>query len=279
MREGEVVKSTLNGPITVESLVEDFQALGVKPGLTLLVHSSLSALGWVCGGPVAVILALEEALGTDGTLVMPTHSGDLSEPSLWENPPVPEDWWATIRETMPAYDPDLTPTRKIGAIAECFRKQPSVLRSNHPQFSFAAWGAERERVTGGHSLDYGMGEYSPLARVYDLQGWVLLLGVDHSNNSSLHLAEYRAEYAGKSKTRNGAPFMVNGRREWAEFDDIDLNESDFEEIGAEFARATGLVRRGKVGGADAILFPQRELLDFAIRWMEENRFAKEEIEG
>lgn len=271
MSEGEIVKNTQHGPVTVDILMEDVQQLGVKPGQTLLVHSSLSALGWVCGGPVAVILALERVLGAHGTLVMPTHSADLSDPSEWKNPPVPKDWWQTIRETMPAYDPDLTPTRMMGVIAESFRKQPGVARSNHPQFSFAAWGVERERVTSGHTLAYGMGENSPLARVYDLNGWILLLGVRHSNNSSLHVAESRANYPEKRTIRNGAPVLMNGQREWVEFDDFDMDESDFETLGAEFARSTGLARAGKVGEADALLLPQRALIDFGAKWMEENR--------
>ena len=125
MPEGQVVHKT-ETPVTVESLQADFEALGIEKGMVLLVHSSLSAMGWVCGGPVAVIIALQEVLGETGTLVMPTHSTDLSEPSQWGNPPVPESWWQTIRETMPAYDPDLTPTRSMGKIAETFRKQKGV---------------------------------------------------------------------------------------------------------------------------------------------------------
>ena len=128
MPEGQVVDKT-KALATVESLQTDFKALGIEKGMVLLVHSSLSAVGWVCGGAVAVILALQEVLGKTGTLVMPTHSTDLSDPSQWKNPPVPESWWQTIRETMPAYDPDLTPTRSMGKIAETFRKQNE--RSSH----------------------------------------------------------------------------------------------------------------------------------------------------
>jgi aminoglycoside 3-N-acetyltransferase len=111
MSERDAIKRTWENPDTMKLLMADVSALGVASGMTLLVHSSLSALGWVCGAPVAVVLALEEALGFGGTLVMPTHSSDLSDPARWQNPPVPEAWWETIRQTMPAYDPDLTPTR------------------------------------------------------------------------------------------------------------------------------------------------------------------------
>ncbi len=80
MREGQVVQNTKT-PVTIESLQTDLRALGVRAGMVLLVHSSLSEMGWVCGRAVAVILALQEVLGASGTLVMPAHSTDLTEPS------------------------------------------------------------------------------------------------------------------------------------------------------------------------------------------------------
>jgi aminoglycoside 3-N-acetyltransferase len=271
MGENDVIRRTRDNPATVSSITADLAALGVTPGMVLLVHSSLSALGWVSGGSIAVILALEELLGPHGSLMMPSHSGDLSDPANWQNPPVPKEWWPIIRQTMPAYDPDLTPTRGMGAIPESFRKQSNVLRSSHPQFSFASWGAHAATIAQDHSLDFGLGEQSPLARLYDLEGWVLLLGVGHDSNTSLHLAEYRAEYPSKRLVKAGAPVKINGTRKWLTFQDIGLDESDFEAIGQSFANETGLLRRGQVANANSLLMPQRALVDYAVKWMEENR--------
>lgn len=270
MSESDAIRRAGDQPATVDSLAADLAALGLAPGLTVLVHSSLSALGWVCGGAPAVILALERVLGPEGTLVMPTHSGDLSEPSYWGAPPVPPAWWPLIRETMPAYDRHLTPTRGIGAVTECFRNQRGVLRSDHPQVSFAAWGAHAREVTEGHGLEFGLGEGSPLARLYDLDGRVLLLGVGHDSNTSLHLAEYRAGYRGKRTILQGAPVQVDGERRWVTFEDVAVDDSDFEAIGAAHAAAGGQAR-GRVAQAEALLLRQRPLVDFAVAWMEAHR--------
>ena len=171
-------------PATRHSIANELRLLGVAEGMTLLVHSSLSRLGWVCGGAHAVVLALIDVVGKTGTLVMPTHSSDLSDPVFWRNPPVPTAWWPTIREHMPAYDSNVTPTREMGQIVDVFRAFPGVKRSQHPQYSFAALGPSAEQVVDDHQFNDGLGDGSPLARVYDLEGSILLLGVGHDRNTS-----------------------------------------------------------------------------------------------
>ena len=116
-------------------------------------------------------------------------------------------------------------------------------------------------------------EHSPLARIYDLHGSVLLLGVGHSNNTSIHLAEYRADFPTKGVVREGAPISQAGSRVWRTFENIDVDASDFDRIGEDFLRSdTGkVVRQGKVGITNCQLMPQRTIVDFAVDWLEKNR--------
>jgi aminoglycoside 3-N-acetyltransferase len=256
-------------PVTVGSLVDDLRSLGLDTGDTVLVHASLQALGWVCGGPPAVIDALQSVLTTTGTLVMPTHSTQYSDPATWSQPPVPDDWEPVIRAERPPYRPAVTPTRGMGAITECFRDYPGAQRSRHPEMSFAAWGADADGITANHAFDYGLGEASPLGRLYEQDGYVLLLGVDHDRNTSIHLAEYRADLA-PGTHENTVPIERDDGAETITYRDLETDSSDFDELGADYEADVGL-ETGRVGAATAKLLEQPSLVDFAVDWLEANR--------
>lgn len=268
-KEFDSVKSTIK-PNTVDSLKKDFISLGLKEGSIIIVHSSLSRIGWTVGGQVAVIDSLMDVITPKGTLVMPTFSSWNSEPSEWQHPPVPEEWWSTIRDNIPAFHPDKIPTRGMGTISETFRKYPNVIRSNHPTTSFAAWGKLAKKIVMNHPLEHDLGKSSPLGKIYDLNGQILLLGVPHLNNSSLHLAEYLCEYPGKKFIEIGSAIYVNKKRKWVIWKELDNISDDFDDIGRDYEELINYHPQ-KVGQAEARLLSQRDMVDFAVKWMMKNR--------
>lgn len=257
MPEAEVVAAT-SRPHTRRSIADDLRALGLQAGQTVIMHSSLSAIGWVAGGPVAVLLAVQDVLTPDGTLIVPAHTSDRTDPARWQRPPVPTDWLPVIRQDTPAFDPVRTPTRAMGIIAETFRSWPGVLRSSHPHVSFAAWGRHARTATGDHQLAWSLGEGSPLARAYELGALSLQLGTRRC--TSLHLAEARA--GRPERIQEGASVLRGGRPTWVTFEDWDYDDSDFDETLTGFCAAYGIVP-GTVGNAETLLLDQRALVDHA----------------
>src|SRR4051794_2972605 len=152
--EADAVAATGALPATATTLAADLRALGLVPGSTVFMHSSLRALGWVVGGAEAVLNAVLDVLGPHGTLVVPSFSTYRTDPARWANPPVPQSWWPLIRIEWPPYDPRIAPTRKMGAIVDCFLRLPGVRGNDHPHVSFAALGPNRDAIVGTHPLPY-----------------------------------------------------------------------------------------------------------------------------
>ncbi|WLD94051.1 aminoglycoside N(3)-acetyltransferase [Alkalihalobacillus sp. AL-G] len=255
-------------PRTRETLKEDLYSLGIKEGMTVIVHASLKSIGWVNGGAQTVIHALMDAVTEEGTLILQAHSAHLTDPEEWENPPIPDSWWETVRKTMPPFDPKTTPTYKIGQIPELFRTFPDVFRSNHPVMSVASWGKNAKAITQDHLLDYGFGDGSPLAKAYDLDASVLFIGTGFDTHTSLHLAETQSGV--RKQVKKGAPILIKGQHVWKTYDEIEYDDEDFEAIGTAYKKVAE-IKKGKIGSAHSMLFNQKDSVDFASDWLKENR--------
>ena len=253
-----------------QDILGALERLGIRKGQTIMVHTSLSSLGFVCGGAQVVVEALLEAVGSEGTVMMPTQSWKNLDPSVgvhWEEP---ESWWPVIREHWPAYDKDTTPTNTMGAVAEMFRRWPGTRRSDHPARSVAAWGKYAEYLTADHDLSNIFGDGSPIGKLYELDGDVLLIGVGYDKNTSLHLADVRANYPGKHESTEYSAVMENGQRVWKRYDTLYVDGEDFVEIGKAFEESH-CVKKTTLGNGLLTLMRQRELVDFAVEWIEKNR--------
>jgi aminoglycoside 3-N-acetyltransferase len=263
-----------------EAIARDLRQLGLQLGATVLVHASLKSMGWVEGGAAAAVASLRGVLGSAGTLVVPTGTADNSDSS---RPHLAKVYGMDKRElqryydAMPGFDPASTPSTGMGAIAEAVRTAPGASRSRHPQSSFAALGALAKAVTGDHAESCHLGESSPLGRLYDLDAQVLLLGVGYESCSAFHLAEYRYAPGPPIRTYR-CVVMRDGMRRWHEYEDVDLDDRDFGEVGREFD-ATGAPRRGVVAESSCRLFALRSAVDFAVGWMRHHRERLDDVRG
>lgn len=220
-------------------IADQLRALGVRTGGVLLVHTSFRALRPIEDGPLGLIASLRDALGPDGTLVMPSWTGDDELP----------------------FDPAATPAAgDLGATADLFWWQPGVMRSDHPQ-AFAAIGPRAEEVEKTplplppHVPD------SPVGRVHGLAGQVLLLGVGHEADTSLHLAELIAEVP------YGVPrhcmVLQDGKRVRIDYLETDHCCRRFA-LADDWLRARALQFEGPVGHGTARLARARDIVDLAV---------------
>lgn len=257
-----------------EQLGSDLRSLGVREGDTVLVHSSLREFGYVAGGARTVVRSLLDVLGEAGTLVVPAFTANNSDPSRWArtcNRPVPAHEWPAIRERMLPFDPALTPSHRVGAVAEAVRTWPGAVRSGHPQSSFAAVGASARPLLASHPLNCHLGPESPLGALNQMDAKVLLLGVSFAVCTAFHLAEYHIEPRGTREYE--CVVNIDGRRQWYRYRDVVLDDADFQSLGAAFeASPVGAgIRRGTVGCAEGRLFRVPDAVTFARSWMAKNR--------
>ena len=152
--------------ITKTQLRRDLKALGLTTRMDVMVHSSLSAIGHVQGGPNTVIDAILSLIGKRGTLVMPSFNHGAAD----------------------VYNPLTTPCTN-GAIPDTFWRRPGVVRSLHTSHALAAYGPKAEEICADHLTTGVWTANSPLARFIHGGGYILSLGVDHNSSTAYHVAE------------------------------------------------------------------------------------------
>jgi aminoglycoside 3-N-acetyltransferase len=268
--------------VTRSHLTQELRALGARPGSVLVLHASLRALGWVVGGPDIVLQAIRDVLGEAGTLCMYVGWED----STYELASWPRERQRAYLEERPAFDPATSrASRDWGLLPERLRTTSGAYRSGHPEASVAAIGARAEWLTRDHPLQYGFGPGSPLERIVEARGDVLLLGSPRGAVTLLHYAEHLARVPNKRIARYRVPMVAaDGQRCWREIEELDSvggiapwrsegygNDYFAALVDAYLARGSG--RSGSVGAARCYLFDAADLTEFAARWMEENLVA------
>lgn len=227
-----------------EILTRQLLDLGVQPGGVLLVHTSFSKVGPVEGGPIGLIRALNIALGPGGTLVMPSMS---------------------YEDDLP-FDKTKSHCAQLGVTADTFWRLPGVLRSdsNH---AFAAVGPVAERILAPHPIDIPHGLNSPVGRVYELDGQVLLLGVDHGSNTTIHLGESMAGV--RYRRDKYLTILKDGQPTRFEYREIDHCCRNFVLVDG-WLDERGLQRRGKVGNAEARLIRSQDIVEVVTERLKQN---------
>jgi aminoglycoside 3-N-acetyltransferase len=217
-------------------LARNLRDLGVQPGGVLLVHTAFSQVRPAEGGPQALIAALLAALGAGGTLVMPSMADD-------------DDI---------AFDRTANPCRAVGIVADTFWRMPGVLRSDSPH-AFAAKGPHAVRITQPHPVDIPHGTDSPPGRVHELDGQVLLLGVGHHANTTVHVAENLAGV--RYRQPKYATVLENGRAKRYEYGETDHCCERFGLLDEWLGEKQ---QRGTVGRAEARLARSRDIVAAAL---------------
>jgi aminoglycoside 3-N-acetyltransferase len=173
------------GGTTYNQIVRGLRAVGLNESSRVVVHSSLSSFGYILGGAQTVVGALSAVCGTViapsftyQTLLIPKAGPDLNGMSYQDD-----------AYDLDFYSPDLPAHRTIGSIPNAMLKHPAHWRSNHPALSFVGLGRDAEAILATQSYE---DPFAPLAWLADNGGDVLLMGVTHRTNTSIHVGEWRA---------------------------------------------------------------------------------------
>ena len=254
----EVIKNT-KIPLTTKKIIEILEKNALCENI--IIHSSMSKMGYVIGGEEAVVDALIQAYN-GFTITMPSQSGDNSNPKYFCNPPIPESWKELYKDNYPNHR-NTSPVRGMGKIVEEFMKR-QVVRSNHPQDSFVSLGKDSDFICSKQLLSHPLGPEGPLGKLYDLKAKILLIGVNYNNCTALHLAEELANIRPLQEQAS----MFNGK--WTKFACLDYDADDFIKIGNLY-EIEKEITEFELGNATCKFIDLKSLVDFALDYFNKQK--------
>jgi aminoglycoside 3-N-acetyltransferase len=262
-------------PYARSQLIDSLRRLGLRPATVVMVHASVRSVGDVHGGPDEVHLAIEEAAGPGGTVMMYVGCPDGFD-DVGRGIYTPDEE-AEILAHQPVFDPQAArASRNFGILAEFFRSSPGTICSAGVGGRMAARGARAQWLTADQPWDYGYGRGSPLEKLCEAGGKILLLGSDHDEVTLMHYVEHVAAFDGKRVVRYRVPVVRDGRRAWVSCEEFDTSgggvhpywpDRFFALIVDDFiARYAGteLCSRGKVGDSESVLTDAAALVAHAL---------------
>ncbi|NBC34551.1 MAG: hypothetical protein GVY13_17885 [Alphaproteobacteria bacterium] len=251
-------------------LQKDFNGLGLQPGDTVMLHASIKSVGQVAGGADEILYALEDSISPGGTILMyvgcETGFDEIGRGRL---SPQEED---QLLKKQPIFDYNTARAcREFGALAEIFRTQPNTITSKQVGSRMAARGKNAAALLANHPIHYSYGKGSPLDKLLDMEGKILLLGSDHDAVTFLHYVEHIIDVPDKKIARYKVPLEKDGQRVWVEMeeyntagDGVHKNWPDrfFAKIIDSFLSSTNN-QGGKIGNAKSHVIETKPLMTYA----------------
>lgn len=243
--------------VTKEDIKRGLRRLGLKRGDVVGVHSSLSSFGYVEGGVDAVIDALLETVGEEGTIVMPTYSTNREDVKRTQRE---VELGVTWKSKILPYDPKETPCW-TGKIPDTFRKRKGAIRSLNPTHSLAAIGPKANELIQGWN------------KLLEADGYILLLGVDLSCCSAMHLAEKEVQLPLHILEKIEPPSELLEKYGpdlgWPKWDIGYGPYPDFAKM-EEPCKEHGIMKEVKIGEATVKLLRLRELISLYAEYLRED---------
>ncbi len=241
--------------VTKNRIKKDLRNLGLKEGDWVLMHSSLKSLGYVKGGADTVIDAAMEVIGESGLLMVPTF---------------------TFTNFTPFFNPENTPSQ-MGLITGTLRLREESVRSCHPRHSVGVLGEKTKEVVSGHLQAGSVGKGSPIDKLAKQGGYVLLLGVEHTVNTTIHTAEVYAELPYLYTVKDSPDFPEqavvktpnNGEKIKVDLAPYPTCSEGFWKL-EPLMRDKGEIRYGKVGQAHCQLMKSQDIIDTASSLLRED---------